>query len=328
MTAADLVPDINSINDNISTDEDNSIEFNTLQNDSYVTSAPYSISYTETSNGTLNLSGNTFNYSPNADFNGTDSFTYTMSQYEKTDTANVSITINPVNDDPVINTTSTLRAEENQTSVATISVSDVDTEDTLTLTLGGTDEASFDLSNENVLTFKTAPDYETKTSYALTLSLTDGSATVTKDITIEIINLNDVAPEFTSETTFTADENQTAIGKVTATDIEGDDVTFSVSGTEISVTSDGTLTFNNAPDYETKTSYTITVTASDGVNTTDQSITININNLNDNNPAFTSPSILSGDENQTGIDTVTASDADGDSVTFTISGSDQLQHSM
>ena len=322
VTAADLVPDINSINDNISTDEDNSIEFNTLQNDSYVTSAPYSISFTETSNGTLNLSGNTFNYSPNADFNGTDSFTYTMSQYEKTDTANVSITINPVNDDPVINTTSTLRAEENQTSVATISVSDVDTEDTLTLTLGGTDEASFDLSNENVLTFKTAPDYETKTSYALTLSLTDGSATVTKDITIEIINLNDVAPEFTSETTFTADENQTAIGKVTATDIEGDDVTFSVSGTEISVTSDGTLTFNNAPDYETKTSYTITVTASDGVNTTDQSITININNLNDNNPAFTSPSILSGDENQTGIDTVTASDADGDSVTFTISGSD------
>ena len=322
VTAADLVPDINSINDNISTDEDNSIEFNTLQNDSYVTSAPYSISFTETSNGTLNLSGNTFNYSPNADFNGTDSFTYTITQYEKTDTANVSITINPVNDDPVINTTSTLRAEENQTSVATISVSDVDTEDTLTLTLGGTDEASFDLSNENVLTFKTAPDYETKTSYALTLSLTDGSATVTKDITIEIINLNDVAPEFTSETTFTADENQTAIGKVAATDIEGDDVTFSVSGTEISVTSDGTLTFNNAPDYETKTSYTITVTASDGVNTTDQSITININNLNDNNPAFTSPSILSGDENQTGIDTVTASDADGDSVTFTISGSD------
>ena len=82
----------------------------------------------------------------------------------------------------------------------------------------------------NVLTFKEAPDYETKSSYIITLSLTDGTETVTKDITIAITNVNDVAPEFTSEATFSAAENQTAIGTVTATDAEGDDVTFTVSG--------------------------------------------------------------------------------------------------
>ena len=77
---------------------------------------------------------------------------------------------------------------------------------------------------------------------------------------------------FTSEATFTADENQKAIGQVTATDIEGDDITYSVSGSEISIAIDGTLTFIEAPDYETKTAHSATVTASDGVNFSEQSI--------------------------------------------------------
>jgi hypothetical protein len=71
-------------------------------------------------------------------------------------------------------------------------------------------------------------------------------------------------------------ENQTAIGTVTATDADGDGVTFTVSGTELAVSSAGVLTFVSAPDYETKSSYTATVTASDGSNSTTQDITINI----------------------------------------------------
>ena len=120
-------------------------------------------------------------------------------------------------------------------------------------------------SNDNVLSFKEAPDYETKTSYSITLTLTDGTETVTKDITITITNVNDVAPEFTSEATFSAAENQTAIGTVTATDAEDDEVTFTISGDELAITTAGVLTFISAPDYETKSSYTATVTASDGM---------------------------------------------------------------
>ena len=119
------------------------------------------------SNGSTSVSNNIVTYSPDTDFNGSDSFSYTITQSEKSATADVNITINPVNDDPVINIASTLEVEENQTSVATISVSDVDIEDTLTLSLGGTDQDSFDLSSENVLTFKTAADYETKKSYSI-----------------------------------------------------------------------------------------------------------------------------------------------------------------
>ena len=52
--------------------------------------------------------------------------------------------------------------------------------------------------------------------------------------------------------------------------------------------STGVLAFTSAPDYETKANYSIVVTASDGTNSNDQSITVTVNNLNDNDPVFTS----------------------------------------
>ena len=41
----------------------------------------------------------------------------------------------------------------------------------------------------------------------------------------------------------------------------------------------GVLTFKDAPDYEVKTSYSFTVSVSDGVNTSSQTFSISINNL-------------------------------------------------
>ena len=91
--------------------------------------------------------------------------------------------------------------------------------------------------------------------------------------------------------TFSVAENQTSIGTVTATDVDTDDssITFSVSGSELSIgSSSGVLTFNSAPDYETKSSYSATVTASDGANTTNQNIIVNVTDVNDNSPSITS----------------------------------------
>ena len=229
--------------------------------------------------------------------------------------------MNAVNDAPSIDIASTIQVAENQTAVTTVSVSDVD-EDELTLTLGGTDADSFNLSDENVLTFKEAPDYETKSSYVITLSLTDGTETVTKDVTITITNVNDVAPVFTSDATFSAAENQTAIGTVTATDAEGGGIAYSISGSEILVNaSSGVLTFVSAPDYETKTTYTVTATASDGVNSTTQDITVNITNINEV-PSFTSSATFSAAENQTTIGSVSVTDPENATLSYSLSGTD------
>ena len=82
---------------------------------------------------------------------------------------------------------------------------------------------------------------------------------------------------------FSASENQTAIGTVTATDTDTDDslLVFSVSGSELMITSGGLLTFANAPDYETKTSYSATVTVTDGTNSSTQDITVTITDVDD-----------------------------------------------
>jgi hypothetical protein len=319
----EIAPDISAIADSATTSEDTSIIINVVANDSYLTSAPISVIAGNGTNGITSIaepSPEQITYEPNADYYGTDTFSYTITQGDKTSSAEVTVTVSAVNDEPSIDIASTIQVPENQTAVTTVSVSDVD-EDELTLTLGGTDASSFNLSGENVLTFKEEPDYETKTSYGITLSLTDGTETVTKDLTIAITNVNDVAPEFTSDATFSADENQTAIDTVTATDAEGDEVTFTVSGSELAITSAGVLTFVSAPDYETKTTYTATVTASDGTNSTTQSITVNVTDVNEA-PVFTSNATFSVAENQTAIGTVTATDDDGDEVTFTVSGSE------
>ncbi|RPG39526.1 MAG: hypothetical protein CBD46_004165, partial [Gammaproteobacteria bacterium TMED186] len=96
--------------------------------------------------------------------------------------------------------------------------------------------------------------------------------------TILVTNVNDVAPVFTSSANFSAAENQLAIGSVLATDVEGDTITYTVSGSDLTITNGGVLTFTSAPDYETKTSYSATVTANDGVNSAAQNLTINVNN--------------------------------------------------
>ena len=151
-------------------------------------------------------------------------------------------------------------------------------------------------SSSGVLAFNSAPDYETKSSYSATVTASDGTNSSTQNITVNLTNLNDNTPSITSSATFSAAENQTSIGTVTATDADGDSLSYSLSqGTDASSmsinSSSGVLTFNSALrvyDYETKTSYTATVTASDGTNSVTQNyITVSITNVvNDEAPVF------------------------------------------
>ena len=192
----------------------------------------------------------------------------------------------------------------------------------VTFTVSGSE---LSITSAGVLTFASAPDYETKTSYTATVTATDGTNSTTQSITVNVTDVDDVAPAFSSSATFSAAENQTAIGTVTATDVDTDNsaITFTVSGSELSLTSAGVLTFASAPDYETKTSYTATVTATDGTNSTTQVITVNVSDVDDVAPAFSSSATFSAAENQTAIGTLAATDVDAsDSYYLHVSGSE------
>ena len=316
-----LAPEITAIADSASTSEDTAVEVGVLINDSFLSSAPIAVTSPNGSNGLVSINNNVITYTPNSDYNGTDLTTYTIKQGDKTSSADLSITIEAVNDEPSIDTSSTLTAAENQKSVATISVSDVDTNDALTLTISGTDVDSFNLSSGNVLTFKTAPDYESKKTYSLTLSLTDATVTVTKDIIINVSNINDVAPVISSSASFSAAENQQSIGSVSASDEEGDILTFSITSTELNITSDGVLTFKTLPDYEIKTSYSAIVKVDDGANPVTQEITVTVTDVNEA-PVIDSAESFSANENQTEVGSFVATDPEDASLTYSLSGTD------
>ena len=147
-----------------------------------------------------------------------------------------------------------------------------------TVELGGTyTDAGAYADDGSVVTSSGTVDTNTVGSYTITYSATDffgNTGTATRTVNV----VDTTAPVFTSSASFSADENQTAIGTVTATDLQT--VTFSVSGSELAITSGGVLTFITAPDYETKSSYTATVTATDASsNATTQDITVTVNDV-------------------------------------------------
>jgi len=89
-------------NDSANTDEDSAITINTLANDSDPDGQNLTITTVSSpANGTTSTNGSTVTYTPKADFNGSDSFSYTISDGASgSATATVSISVNPVNDAP------------------------------------------------------------------------------------------------------------------------------------------------------------------------------------------------------------------------------------
>jgi hypothetical protein len=184
--AGEIAPTIVAVADSVTTSEDTAVTINVLANDSYLSSSPVTLSVGSPNNGTTALAESApqqITYTPVSDFNGTDSFSYTITQGAKTSSASVSVTVQATNDNPSINTASTLSILEGETSIATISIADVDG-DELTLTISGTDANSFSLSSDNVLSLKQAANYNEKNTYSIILNLTDGINTVSKTITV------------------------------------------------------------------------------------------------------------------------------------------------
>jgi VCBS repeat-containing protein len=124
ITAANDTPTANG--DTYTTDEDTELTVGTpgvLANDTDVDGDGLTASVvTTTANGVLvfNPDGS-FTYTPNADFNGTDSFTYVASDGQATSTmATVTITVTAANDDPVATDDFATTTEDTPVTVAVL----------------------------------------------------------------------------------------------------------------------------------------------------------------------------------------------------------------
>jgi len=233
----------------------------------------------------------------------------------------------------------TFYAAENQTAVATLTSSLTTTLDWL---MGNTaDSDKFAVSAGGVVTLKLAPNYEIPTDgnadNEYLVDISDDNGVSYDRVRVYITDENE-APVITSNSggataAVNYAENATStVATAAATDVDGDAITYSISGTDSASfainTSTGVLTFIAAPNYEVKTSYVVIVTASDdgaGPLTDTQTITVTITNVNEA-PVITSNSggataAISYVENATStVATVVATDAESDAVVYSISG--------
>ncbi|MDG2092860.1 MAG: DUF5011 domain-containing protein, partial [SAR86 cluster bacterium] len=235
----------------------------------------------------------------------------------------ITVNLNNLNDNSAVFTSgANFTAAENQTAVGTVVATDADG-DTLTYSIAGASELQIS-SASGVVSFISAPDFETKSVFTAAVTATDGTLSTTQRIVVTLTDVNE-APVFTSGANFTAAENQTAVGTVVATDVDGDTLTYTIAGaSELQISSAGVVSFISAPDFETKSVFTAAVTATDGTASTTQRIVVTLTNVNDA-PVFTSGANFTAAENQTAVGTVVATDADGDTLAYSIAGASELQ---
>ena len=262
------------------------------------------------------------------------------------DAITVTINVADVEENPEFPGAATTRSVDEKTVAGEdigvpVAATDADEDDAVTYTLSGTDAASFDIiSATGQLQTKAALDHETKDSYTVIVTATDGaglSDAITVTINVADVDEN-LPPEFPgAATTRSVDENTVAGGDigapVEATDANEDDaLTYALSGTDAAsfdiISATGQLQTKAALDHETKDSYTVTVTATDEAGLSDAiMVTINVADVEENPEFPGAVTTRSVDENTVaGEDIgapVEATDADeDDAVTYTLSGTD------
>ena len=174
----------------------------------------------------------------------------------------------------------------------------------VTYSLKGTgDDSLFNIdSTSGAVKLNTAANYEGKASYAFTVVATDAAGNTTdKPVTLAVTNVDEVAPTITSGATATVVENTAATAVVyTATATDTDyapqgalSISYSLTGTDAGLltinNSTGAVTLNAASDYETKTSYSFNVVATDAKgNAGSQAVTLNVTNVDEVAPTFSS----------------------------------------
>ena len=275
------------------------------------------------------------------------------------DTITVTITVTDENEPPVFDGETATRSVAENTQAGEdiglpVAATDPDTGETLTYTLGGTDAGDFTIdASSGQLRTKTALDRETRDTYSVTVSVSDGKNadgeadttiddTITVTITVTGVNeppaFPDTAPNtpgVQKEETREVAENTEAgtnIGDpVAAEDADDTTLTYTLGGTDAAsfdiVETSGQLQTKAALDHETKSSYRVTVTATDPSSGSD-TITVTITVTDENEPPVFDgeTATRSVAENTQAGETigapVAATDPEGDTLAYTLGGTD------
>ena len=261
----------------------------------------------------------------------------------------VTVTVTPVNEAPVITTKSrtefTLR--ENFTAVLyTYRATDQDEDDAVAWSVEGADGGDFAIYN-GILNFRLLPDLENPADadennvYEITVVAADRAGV--RDTVGAVITITDQSegPVIAGMRAYPVAENHDiaqVLGSYTAVDAKDNRPVFprwSLSGRDggdFSINEDGELTFKNIPDYDRPADsnrdnvYEVTVRGHDSQAYGNLNVTVTVTPVNEHDPAVTGRETLSFRENtavETRLHTYRATDGDRDtSFTWSLEGDD------
>ena len=314
-------------NDTFTVAEDGSLHDSVLANDREVDGDTVTATLvTGPANGALTLNGDgSFTYVPDADFSGTDSFTYQTSDGELTsNTALVTIVVTPVNDAPVAKDDDYTVGEGTQ---LTGNVLDNDTDidgDRLTAeVVSGPSHGSLKLNADGTFTYTPEADYNGTDSFVYSVTDAKNATSNLATVTINVTPVND-APVATDDS-YTTDEGTQLTGNVLGndTDIDGDTLTVSV-GTgpqhgSLTLNADGSFTYAPTGDYHGADEFTYTVSDGQG-GTAVGTVNITVSPLNDA-PVAVDDSVTTDEDTPVRGNVLTNdTDIDGDTLTTSLVG--------
>ncbi|MDW1576451.1 tandem-95 repeat protein [Vibrio sp. Vb2880] len=266
-------------NDNAVTDEDTPVTIDVLPNDTDIDGDTLSIESASVpeAQGKVEIVDGKLVFTPAENFNGDAEITYTVTDGSLTDQATVNVTVNAVNDTPVVESSiadQTLAEDFTPYSIdLNTAFSDVDNVDSeLTFSVSGNSNIQVAIVN-GIATFTPTADWNG--SETLTFTATDPSGeSVSQTVNFTVAPVADIVAD-----NATVVEDTATIIKVLGNDtFEGDDKVVSLdtnngpaNGT-VSVNPDGSVTYTPNDNYHGADSFTYIVT-SGGVS---ESTTVNV----------------------------------------------------
>src|SRR5207249_589249 len=253
-------------------------------------------------------------YTPAANYNGADSFTFKANDGTvDSSAATVSLTVTAVNDAPVANAQTVTTAEDTAKAIV-LTASDVDGDAlTYAIVVGPAHGALSGVAP--TVTYTPAANYNGPDSF--TFKANDGtvdSAIATVAVTVTPVN---DAPVATAQSVTTNQDTAKAIS-LTASDVDGDTLTYVVVTAPTHGTLSGTapnLTYTPVAGYFGSDSFTFK--ANDGtVDSAAATVSLTVVHVN-HAPVAADQAVTTAEDTAKAI-VLTASDVDGDALTYAI----------
>lgn len=283
-----------AVNDAISTNEDSPISLPILSNDidvDDVLDASMIILVNYPAQGTIdiNTTTGTVIYTPNLNFNGDDSFTYTVKDASGalSNSATVNITVKPVNDAPLANPDFATTLEEEPVSIP-VFLNDTDVDNaldasSLIVVSGPANGSAAVQSATGMILYTPKKDFTGNDSFTYTVKDMEGATSAPTTVTITVSPVNDPPVAVNDEATTL--ENVTVGINILLNDY---DVDNDVIASSVMITSNpihGVVTFNASTgvasftpetDFLGNDSFSYTIQDADGLTSSAATVSVSV----------------------------------------------------